>query len=1352
MPLSLTYQSSNERTAEGHLAEIVASRVPTWESPVAVGIAPHHQAWTTISKFSAFMNPKRQFGVTALSPSRPIPTPMQILVITESRQKLRSWHHVIRLMGQRPCVRMTQGFAFAYPDSLDLLGFRFTGTGAHEFGRLPKGRFADRFQRALRTLPDDAAILIATDDDQEGDVIGFDVIRMIQAHDPSLLSRTLKVRPASMALADLRSAIVEAVEEAMRAPGEARSLYARMEQAAVPGRARAILDRWIGAAYSHDSGRECGRVKAATLAAVRLWSEQPEALRAIPETGEVRLRVAAADGGEAFTARIPLRGPIPYDLSRLAVRYVGTEVPGRIVAAAPAGAAVAPRDGRPPLLNTGDALIAASRHYGLSVAAAMKGLQFGYHVGKISYPRTTERHISEASAHRTLGIARRCGVPGLPDSLREWAVPVPPDGAHEALHPAREVAAGEIEEHFAERQRPRRGVANIMIGIVAEGCFEAMRHNPRAWGFYRPEPGHQLSKDEIAALERLDWTRSEAEPLHRAAPEGTGLRLWPLESIIVDLMMSEGIGRPSTWVNNGHALKVSDWIDFTGDGSPPTLSARGHDTLSRLPPEAADPTTSREIQRILKDRPCTRDAIEPPTRPRRAGMGDASPSAASSAAPFTAPAAASSAALQRAPLPRAVMDRINAVRVAFGGIDARLRAEMLRDAVRVQAARSAAAEVSDDAKASAPLAAQIADPAIAQDDNFNIRDTVTRAEDHKRAGVAQGDGPDAAAHEPAVAQGHGMDITVLAELRRAALAMPGWAEPQEWAAKSHGGAPIEVPDGWPDDAAQPPIGAKGNPPDIAAPQGWADESQGTALIEAGVDQHGGAPIEVPEGWPADAAQALIGAEGDPPDMVSPQDIEPPQDRADEAQGTVLIEAWDNQHGGAPIEEPDGWPGDAAQTPMGAKIDPQNIAAPQGWADESQGTVLIEARDSLHGGAPIEEPDDQPDAAAQALIEAKGEPPDTAPPQDIAAPHDRVGETQGAALIESRDNQHGGAPIEKPDHWPDAAAQAPLEANAEPPDMAPPQDRADEAQDAAHIEARDNQHGGAPIRKPDDGPGAPAPAPIDVPEPPRAAMRAPEGAAGGQPAAAGVPSHASDSPGIANGDPDSVGIQAPQKQHHQQMKEHHAQRPNTQQIATTPQPSHRVEQGSESPDLALQARAARAPEPVARGAHGQKPDLPAQTPQTRAARAPEPDVQGAHGQEMSEPAPQDAAAHGAAVAQGHAVQPVERILREMDSVEDGFVTERVIEQGDFTVWVFEFYTRNRFLDFMEVRDSAGKRHQFKYDERANDMLPVAPDDERADPRIRWRARRATPKPRPPEPDYDYDYDEEYDYDEDCSPGM
>ena len=38
VPLSLTYQSSNERTAESHLAEIVVSRILTWERPTTVGI------------------------------------------------------------------------------------------------------------------------------------------------------------------------------------------------------------------------------------------------------------------------------------------------------------------------------------------------------------------------------------------------------------------------------------------------------------------------------------------------------------------------------------------------------------------------------------------------------------------------------------------------------------------------------------------------------------------------------------------------------------------------------------------------------------------------------------------------------------------------------------------------------------------------------------------------------------------------------------------------------------------------------------------------------------------------------------------------------------------------------------------------------------------------------------------------------------------------------------------------------------------------------------------------------------------------------------------------------------------
>jgi intracellular multiplication protein IcmL len=38
IPLRVTYQSANERTQQELLAEVVVSRVPTWESPSAIGI------------------------------------------------------------------------------------------------------------------------------------------------------------------------------------------------------------------------------------------------------------------------------------------------------------------------------------------------------------------------------------------------------------------------------------------------------------------------------------------------------------------------------------------------------------------------------------------------------------------------------------------------------------------------------------------------------------------------------------------------------------------------------------------------------------------------------------------------------------------------------------------------------------------------------------------------------------------------------------------------------------------------------------------------------------------------------------------------------------------------------------------------------------------------------------------------------------------------------------------------------------------------------------------------------------------------------------------------------------------
>ena len=1396
---------------------------------------------------------------------------MKLMIITESRGKLLRWHGFAIKVAPKPISLMTAGYVHLYPSSLDLLGFKPGDEGVHEFGRIANAEFLNRLRRDLQRLPADGVILIATDNDREGDVIAFDVLEAILAHDVSLLSRTLRVHPSEMTWRYMRMAVLDAIDDAMHAPS-ATSRYVQMKQAAVPGRTRAVVDRLFGSAYLNDSGANVGRVKAAALGAVRLRGKRPEASGDILETGEIRLRVAAADGGAAFTATVPLHGRARGDLCLLAERFRGTEVPGRIAAAKPAGAAVAPRDGRPALLNVGDALILGERYYGLSILNTKKALEAGYAAGIISYPRTAERHISQASVRQVAEIARRCDVPGVPDP--EWCVSVSPSGAHEALHPTHLVPTDDIKEHFSEKQRKNRSNTKVVSGLITECCFEVMRPNPLTWGCYRPEPGGDLSKAEIKALEQLDWTRHEAEPLHKGPPAGTELRLWQPGSIMVNILMSEDLGRPSSLANHAHALAVSGWLHVPGDGRPPKLTPKGESILSLLPAEAADPETSRRIERILDER------LE--------WDPDGS-----------------------APMAQCVMWKLRRVMDACGGIRERLQAALMRDEVKMHDACRNAPTRSDstDAKPTAAKKPMTAKMKAEIKKNKEIRDALKMREEKEKKdahramlidnAAAQGlfgvkaESRDAGAQNlesrgaeaapacvPHDVQECMMDATALGQLSKAML-MADWAQ-AEWQPK--GGA-VQAPDGAheadaprpdqqrpepcepeplepdppaPDaqelkprepkprepkgDANQVPDGAhetdaprpdqkrlepcepkplelappepdaqelKPREPEPREPKGDADQvPDGAHETDAPrPDQQGQEPCEPeplepdppepdaqklkprepePREPKGDADQAPDGAhEADVPrpDQQRPEPCEPeplePDPPAPDAQelkpcepephepdaqqleppgpdGRERAEPVDKEReAAAPTRDPGPLPdvhespaiatgirygadipGLQAQT-RGAPKPDAHRREPAMWqveADAAAAGPVDGAMQDANAVYVVDDPDEDgdfmnqefltaPGDAAQASADAPKDRPDAATwanewrndapieapdaaakapsgirgdAPDAPAPQGRIGESRNATRIEA------------PEDWPDGAAQGSAGAPKDPPDMAAPHGWADESQ------------GGAPIRKPDDGPGAPAPAPIDAPEPPHAAMRAPDGVAGGQPAAANVPPQSPESPGTADGSPDGAGSQAPQEQHHQQMEEHHAQRPKTQKIAASPQPSHRERQGPEPPDQGLQARAARAPEPQARHAHEQ---------------------------EMTEPAP-----HGAAPAHGHAVQPVEHITREMEPVEGGFVTERVIEQGNFTVWVFEFYTRDRFLDFMEVRDSAGQRHQFKYDERANDMLPVASDDERTDPRIRWRARRATPKPRPPEPDYDYDYDEEYDYDDDCSPGM
>jgi len=523
----------------------------------------------------------------------------RVLIIIEAPGKVRAWERAARKMGIAASVVTTRGHMSRFPDRLTPFGVRFEGGRAVDEGRVPNPFILNRIETALTDLPYNARILIATDDDPEGDVIALDAFRALISTDRSLIDRIHRVRARSVTVAG----ITEAMMRAERDPGIS-DIFLR----AVPGRSRAISDRWIGSAFSELAGTGCGRVRAALLGAALLWRAEPSLLRGVPETGEITFTARSDPTGMPFFARLPLNGSVPAPLRAVAQRYKGRLIPGHVRPMASLSAAVAPRIGDVTPFNTGDALSYAGRFYGVSPKEAMRGLQSAYMAGRISYPRTSGRHLSEASCALVVQSARACGVVGVSDDLARRHLPVPSEeGAHEAIHPTPELLQADLHRlRSTVRRAPTpqgvrtdEEVEDLMVGLIARRAFDAARQIDLAPGVWHNRDGSDLTDEEVEALEGLDWLR----PAGTAAPwsnhMSTGFRPWPLSAILIDGMMMEGVGRPSTYALHAETICSSDQLRIPSPGELPELTPKGSRVVRRVPKEALLPTTCRAIEGAL---------------------------------------------------------------------------------------------------------------------------------------------------------------------------------------------------------------------------------------------------------------------------------------------------------------------------------------------------------------------------------------------------------------------------------------------------------------------------------------------------------------------------------------------------------------------------------------------------------------------------------------------------------------------------------------------------------------------------------------------------------------------------------
>ncbi len=531
-----------------------------------------------------------------------------LLVIVEAPGKTGAIDRILNEdLGHIARTIPTQGHLAGFPGVFPI-GLRPEPGRLREPGRRPlahAARFEKRLHSALRDYPR-ATVVLATDNDAEGDVIALDAALAVQRLAPEAVSRLHRVFPAAITRTAWERALSAGLEAGPIAiAGGAGSL----EHRAVEGRFRAALDRWIGALLTRRTGIACGRVRAGLLGMVAQWRMAgPGTL--LPETGEIFLACRQSGRpGRLARARLVLHGPPPTGLLDLVRRFEGRPVPGTVSPLRAAGAAVAPRYGTTPPYHTADLLVHAGRQHGVAVQHCMQAMQDAYMAGDISYPRTEGRLIDESLIPSVLALAYTAGVEGDPerqlhDTLSRAARfpgrSHPARDSHPPILPAFPPAsAGPVLKRPPDFSTPvsaRESVPVMATRRLLEGCMEA-RVSPGTWA---PADDGQMSPEDSALLADIEWEIEEGPQPRWGRMMTTGARPWPLDTILVEGLAIEELGRPSTYAQ--HASRaIEDGIVF--QPSPfdlPELTPQAERAFRRIADSFRNPRTARLIARLIE--------------------------------------------------------------------------------------------------------------------------------------------------------------------------------------------------------------------------------------------------------------------------------------------------------------------------------------------------------------------------------------------------------------------------------------------------------------------------------------------------------------------------------------------------------------------------------------------------------------------------------------------------------------------------------------------------------------------------------------------------------------------------------
>jgi DNA topoisomerase-1 len=386
-------------------------------------------------------------------------------------------------------------------------------------------------------------VFIATDDDQEGDVIARDVGLFVVKEHPCVK----RCRLRAIDTKSLRMAI-----------RDAKPLDAGL---AVKGDARRIVDRVVGGVLSDvsvaENKRPVGRVFSSALAAL---AASPAVL------GTIRVAIPATDGGLPFVAAIPFNRTTDVERLSAAGRAAGR------VGAQSIGTIAAP-------MNFADTVATASERYRIPIATAADWLQDAYECGMVTYPRAAARAISEDGLGVCKALAERNGCTFEAGRIPSFGESDP--GSHESPRVLAPLDLG----------RASASGAGILAIATTIG-----RHVIEAGQNYRIEyPDEASIPEELREYAKL-FSRSKMEGwISWKAPQSSGaIKYFSKEVALLRLMEENGLGRPSTWV--GHIGTLLERRVVDDDLS---LTAKGKDLLALAHERGLGAGFSAAIERVI---------------------------------------------------------------------------------------------------------------------------------------------------------------------------------------------------------------------------------------------------------------------------------------------------------------------------------------------------------------------------------------------------------------------------------------------------------------------------------------------------------------------------------------------------------------------------------------------------------------------------------------------------------------------------------------------------------------------------------------------------------------------------------